>query len=265
MLSLFTTVIELITMREALIAYGFDQKQATIYIYLLQYRDKPAYIIAKETGIPRTTVYEVLEGLKKEGFISCWIKNGVKHYSAENPELIKHLIKMKEERITQVLPEMLMLFKSEMTFPSSKLYEGKDAVKQVFENILEIIKHKKLKRLYVFSDYHLTEQFPQYFKKWRQQKNKTKAYTYLIVPHGTPVNEDYTSNENRETRVMPESFPFDGSVDICGSHVAFFSFRDKEVYAITIDSAIIAEMLTRFFLYIWSTLEGTNLKIEPNT
>ena len=39
-------------MKEALIAYGFDQKQATIYIYLLQYRDKPAYIIAKETGIP---------------------------------------------------------------------------------------------------------------------------------------------------------------------------------------------------------------------
>ena len=247
-------------MKESLIEFGFDQKQVAVYLFLLQNRDKAAYEIAKGTEIPRTTVYKILEELKKQGFVSSWIKNGVKHFSAESPEILKRTLKRKEEMIEKILPEMLTIFKSDASYPSAKLYEGKEGVKQVFENILDIIKHKKLKQLYVFSDYHLTEQFPQYFKDWRVRKNKTGAFTQLIVPFGTPVNEDYSSNEFRETRVMNKNFPIDGSVDICGSHVAFFSFKEKEVYSITIDSPIISEMLTKFFLYMWGTLEGSKLE-----
>ncbi len=247
-------------MKESLIELGFDHKQASVYMFLLQNRDCPAYKISKETAIPRTTIYKILEELKKKGVVSSWIKNGVKHFSAETPEIIKRSLKRKEEVIEKILPDMLSIFKSDSAYPSAKLYEGKEGVKQVFENILDIVKRKKLKRLYVFSDYHLTEQFPKYFKDWRLRKNKTQAFTYLIVPHGAPVNEDYTSNEFRETRVMNKDFPIDGSVDICGSHVAFFSFKDKEIYSITIDSAIIAEMLTKFFLYMWGTLEGSRLE-----
>lgn len=247
-------------MKESLLAYGFDQKQAAAYLFLLQHRDCPVYQISKETAIPRTTVYKVLEQLRKQGFVSSWIKNGVKHYSAESPEILRRFLKTKEDMINQALPEMLSMFKSDTLHPSAKLYEGKEGVKQVFENILDIIDRKKLDRLYVFSDYHLTQQFPQYFKDWRKRKNKTGAYTHLIVPYGTPNNEDYSSNPHRETRVMDKSFPISGSVDICGSHVAFFSFKENQLYAITIDSPIISEMLKKFFVYIWGTLEGSSLQ-----
>lgn len=243
------------TIQESLLAYGLNPKEAAIYTYLLQNRDCPAYDIAKETRIPRTTVYKTLEELQKQGIVSSWVKNGVQHFLAENPEKLRRAIKTKEQIIEQALPEMLSMFKLDSEYPSAKLYEGKEGVKQVFENILDIIKSQKVKQLYVFSDYHLTEQFPQYFSNWRKRKNDTGAFTHLIVPSDTPRNEDYTSNKLRETRVMPASLPFDGSIDICGSHVAFFSFKENQIYSVTIDSPIISEMLTKFFRYIWQTLE----------
>ncbi len=244
--------------KDALIRYGLSEKESLIYLFLLGNRDVPAHKVSLETEIPRTTVYEVLDNLKKQGIVSSWIKNGVKHFSAESPEILKRLIKSKEESIQSVFGEMTHMFNMDAIYPSTKLYQGKEGVKQVFENILDVIKHQKLKRLYVFSDYHLTEQFPKYFSDWRKRKNKTGAYTFLIVPPGTPMNENYSSNEFRETKFMPSNFPFEGSVDICGTHLAFFSFKNNEVYAITIDSPIISEMLTKFFLYIWDTLPRIN-------
>lgn len=235
--------------------YGLDANEIAIYLFLIENQDKPAYIIAKETIIPRTTVYKTLDILIKKGLASSWIKNGVKHFSAENPNTLKRILDEKRQQIEEVLPELSNMFSSISLHPSAKLYEGKEGVKQVFEYMLDTIKSKKLKRVYVYSDNQLTEQLPKYFRSWRNRKNKTDAYTYLIVPHGTPMNPDYSSDKHRETRVLPQEFPFDGSIDICGSVIAFFSFKEKELYSVVIDSKIIADMLTQFFMYMWSTLQ----------
>ena len=236
-------------------SYGLEKNEVTVYLFLLENQDRPAYIIAKETSIPRTTVYKISDSLIKKGLISSWIKNGVKHFSAENPEILRRNLDNKRAQIEQVLPELASMFSAISIHPSAKLYEGKEGVKHVFEQMLDTIKAKKLKRIYAYTDHKLTEQFPKYFKSWRNRKNKTNAFTYLIVPNGTPMNVDYMSDNNRETRILPEQFPFDGAIDICGSLIAFFSFKEKEVYSITIESKIIADMLTQFFMYMWSTLE----------
>lgn len=235
--------------------YGLEKTEIAVYLFLLENQDKPAYIIAKETSIPRTTVYKTAEILTKKGLVSSWIKNGVKHFSAENPETLRRNLDDKKTQIEHIMPELKNMFSSLSVHPSAKLYEGKDGVKQVFEYMLDTIKTKKLKRIYAYTDHKLTEQFPKYFKSWRTRKNKTDTFTYLIVPSGTPMDSDYMSDKNRETRILPEQFPFDGAIDICGSFIAFFSFKEKEVYSITIESKIIADMLTQFFMYMWATLE----------
>ncbi|MBU3668434.1 MAG: HTH domain-containing protein [Candidatus Taylorbacteria bacterium] len=247
--------------KQSLAQYGLTNNEIEVYIFLLSNRDIPAYEIARQTRIPRTTVYNTLEALEAQGIISSWKKNGVKHFSAESPERLSRILKQKQEILSSILPDMLNIYEHESIHPSTKIYIGKEGVKHVFENILDIVKRKNIGELFVFSDYHLTEQLPKYFNDWRKRKNKTGAFTYLIVPPGTPKNEDYTSNQFRESRMMPDSFPFEGSVDICGSHVAFFSFREGEMYAVTVDSDIVASMLTLFFKYIWSTLE--NSKFNP--
>lgn len=237
-----------------LIGYGLEEEEARIYLYLLGHKDSPAYVIAKDVSIPRTTVYKILERLEKRSFISSWLKNGTKHFSAENPESLVREIKNKESQINSILPDLKNLFSLSSIHPSSKVYLGKDGCKQAFEIVLDVIKTQKLKQIYVYSDSELTNLFPRFYKEWRERKNKTDAFTFLIVPHGTPVNENYKSDEHREVRVLPPDFPFSGSVNICGTFAVFFSFQEKEPHAIVIDSKIIADLLTQSFKYTWRTL-----------
>lgn len=245
---------------------GLDENEAEIYLFLLSHKDLPAYKIATETDIPRTTVYKTLEDMAKRGLTNSWLKNGVRHFSAESPKRLEELVRIKEDALKGIFPDLMSMFDTKAVYPAAKLYLGKEGVKQVFEILLENIQGRKLKKLYVYSDYWLTEQFPRYFHDWRIRKNKTGAFTHLIVPPGTPINsEEYSSNEFRETRIMPKEFSFFGSVDVTGDLVAFFSFKDKEVYSILIESPIVAEMLTKLFAYIWSTLppQGQTLSKTP--
>ncbi len=252
-------------LRNNLEVFGLDPREIKLYTFMLSHKDLPAYKISEETSIPRTTVYKTLESLEKQGFVSKWTKNGVKHFSAESPERLNSLLKRKQEALNEVLPELLSMFQTQSIYPSAKLYLGKEGAKYAFEMILEKIKMEKIRELYVYSDNLLTEQLPQFFKNWRARKNKLGTFTYLIVPHGTELNENYRSDQFRETRIMSKDFPFNGSVDVCGSLVVFYSFYENDVYSIVIDSPIVAHMLTNFIKYIWSTLESPKILTTPQT
>lgn len=236
--------------------FGFEPREIKVYTFLLSNKDLPVYKIATEIDLPRTTVYKVLESLRKQGFVSSWIKNGVKYFSAESPERLKELAQKKQDALKEAMPEMLGLFDSKSIYPKAKLYLGKEGVKHSFEMLLENVKTNNTKIIYAYTDNMLTKQFPVFFKEWRERKNKaTDAFTQLIVPFGTSMDKDYLSDDHRETRIMPKDFSFTGAIDICDGLVLFFSFREKEVYSIVIESPIVSDMLTKLFKYVWKTLE----------
>ena len=239
--------------------FGLDTKSSKIYLFLLKNKDIPVYKIAKGTQMPRTTVYKLLDKMESEGIVSMWNKNNVKHYFAENPEKLKKILDKKQEALGEIFGQLKNIFSLENDNPKTSVLMGKDGVKMTFENMLEKTCLEKIKTLYVFSEPQLTELMPKFFLNWRERKNKrTDAFTQLIVPQGVSQNQNYKSDNLRETREMPNDFPFNGSVNIIGDSVYFFSFKEDEVYSIIIESSIVAGMLTQMFQYIWKTLEISN-------
>jgi sugar-specific transcriptional regulator TrmB len=237
--------------------FGLDQKSSKVYLFLLENKDLPAYKISKETNIPRTTVYKILDNLEKQNIVSSWNKNNVKHYSAENPERLKEIINNRTKALEEIFGDLKDLYKNDKNYPKTKVLTGKDGIKTAFNHIYETMVDQKIKRVYVFSEPQLTEALPKFFVKWREKKNKkTNAFTQMIVPSGVSKMKNYQSDNYRETREMPSSFPFDGSIDIIGDNIYFFSFKEKEVYSIIIESSIVAKFYTDMFKYIWSTLEN---------
>lgn len=236
--------------------FGLKDGEITIYLFLFSNKDLPAYKIASGTNIPRTTVYKHLESLEKQGLVSKWSKNSVKHFSAESPKRLEQLLDFKKEVLSDILPDLIGKFNNESFYPAAKLYTGKEGVKYAFEHILETMVREKLKIVYAISEKKLTETLPKFFLDWRERKNKkTGAFTYMIVSEGTGVHKHYTSDAFRETREMPQKNLLEGSLNIIGKNVYFFSFKEEGIYSIVIESPIIAAMMTKLFLYIWDTLE----------
>ena len=70
--------------------YGLNEREAKVLVSLYSNRDATSFKISKETGIPKTTVYDILDSLLNKKLVSSWKKNNVTYYFAESPNPFGH-------------------------------------------------------------------------------------------------------------------------------------------------------------------------------
>jgi len=236
--------------------YGFSKNEATIYLYILRNGQSTAFSIASHTKIPRATVYLTLTGLQDKGFITSYKKNNVAQFVAESPNRLLKALKDKENTILESLPTLISLSKEKGIHPTVRFYTGKESIKSVFTSLYEDLEEKNIHKLYTISHPELQDFFPKYLPQVLEWKKKLKIHTSLIVPGNFEgkVPNSYKPDEFRETRFLPKQFPFHGTLMIAAEKIAIFSMKDDAVYAVTVESAVIADMLKQFFLFTWSMI-----------
>ncbi len=232
--------------------YGLSKNEAYIYLFLLRATEASAFVVARETGIPRTTAYATLEALKKQGFISQFKKNNIAHFTPESPNRLLTLLKRKEEIVNEIMPHIRSLAFRTIDSPIVKLYTGLDGIKAGLGDVLETLKATKYKQLLATSQPELIKYLPKYFPNWLKARESLGVFTKLILPHSA---HDYLdSNALREVRYLPARFPFTCSVDIYANKIVFFSISDADPYCVIIESQAITEMFRQFFLFSWEML-----------
>lgn len=237
----------------ALERYGFLQNEAVVYVYLIKQLEAKAFDISKQTGVPRTTVYKILESLKKQGIISEFKKNNIAYFTPENPNQLMRALKDKEEIMDSIMPQIQAMASRQTDSPVTKLYVGIDGIKQGLEDILETLKKHKIKQIYATSQTDLLIFLPKYFPDWLKRREDQGVFTKLILPS---TSQSYLkTNELREVRYLPEKFPFTSSVTMYGNKLAFFSLEGDEPYCVIVESASIAGLFVQFFLFTWEMLE----------
>lgn len=237
-----------------LIEYGLNDREASIYLYLLSNKDQTVFQVAKHLTLPRTTVYSDLERLKKRDLVNIFKKNQIAYWYAENP---RHLVKEAESKtniIKEIFPELESLLQKNTLQPEVRFYEGKDAIKDIINGFYDILETKTVRNLYTISHPELLENFPKYLPSVLSRKNKLKIFTHLIAPEFVKdLNlAAYTNDEYREVRFLPNQFPFNSTMIAMEDHVALFSLKDGNIYAVTISSPTISNMFKQIFLFVWS-------------
>ena len=91
--------------KKQLINIGLNDKQAGVYLALLELGPSMVSEISTKAGINRTTGYDILEMLVAEGLVSPLGKGKVKKYIAENPEKIVKFAENKIKQAQEVLGE----------------------------------------------------------------------------------------------------------------------------------------------------------------
>jgi len=232
--------------------YGFTENEAAVYVFLLKRLEATAFEVAKETAIPRTTVYTILESLKQQGIISQFRKNNVAYFTPESPNRLVNLLNEKEEIIKSIMPQIRAISSRKIDAPVAKLYVGRKGIKTGLEEILETIKEKKIKQIYATSQPDMLAYLPKYFPAWLKQREELGVFTKLILPYS--ARDFLQSNRLREVRYLPEKFSFHSSVTICWDKMIFFSTQNDDPYCVSIESKSISEMFSQFFLFTWEML-----------
>ena len=135
--------------KEKLQELGFSEKEAGVYLALLELGSSVASDIAKKAGINRSTAYIIIESLLKRGLVTVIERRGVKLYSSTSPDqLIRHLEETAKQysglvaAAKKILPDLESVRKAqkekkEESFrPKVQLFEGKKGIRTVYEDTL---------------------------------------------------------------------------------------------------------------------------------
>lgn len=113
---------------------GLNEKEAAIYLALLQVDAASVIDIAKKTSINRSTVYVVLEGLMKKGLVSETRSGKKVHYLAESPERLavfvegqRMVFEERSKRLPDIIPQIKSVQRASGERPMVKYFEGREA------------------------------------------------------------------------------------------------------------------------------------------
>lgn len=131
-------------LKETLCQIGLTNNEAKIYIALVSLGPQPANVIARKSGVKRTTAYPILKNLQKKSLISSFIKGGIRYFAVsdlnnllEYVERKKRLIDHHREFVIDILPKMERMKSNLLTPPKVHYFEGVDGIKTVLNYSLK--------------------------------------------------------------------------------------------------------------------------------
>lgn len=213
---------------------GFSEKEATVYLTLLELNEALPAALARKSGLKRPTTYLVLETLQARGVVSSIKKSGVLYYQASKPEVFlekerRHVAAMDQtlNTLATALPELQSLHQQYAVTPQMSVYYGKEGLIQVMEDTLttngNILcwSNTDLAVNTLLKDYH-----PSYVKKKIKRKIWSKCL-FLEDEMGIGFKKR-SKKELREVHFLPENeYPFGNEINIYDDKVSIISHEDQ--------------------------------------
>src|SRR6185369_11678946 len=114
---------------------GLTDKEATIYLSLLQVDGATALDLSKKTKINRSTVYVTIESLSKKGLVSETTIGKKTQFQAESPERLETFVEKRRlqfeeqsQRLKDIIPEIKSIERKTGERPVVKYFEGKEGI-----------------------------------------------------------------------------------------------------------------------------------------
>ena len=234
---------------------NFDEKEADVYLALLELGEANIEQVAKKSKVKRTTVYHVIEALKEKGYIEM-AKSGKKTlFYALNPKKIGEKLEEKKLIFEKIMPGLLSITNDIEKKPKIRYFEGQEGIKEIYKDTLKYHNQETL----VWT----TEDILKYFDIdwiWDYYVNKrvkNKIWQRTIAP-----NIDYAKKlkevDEKQLRKMrlcdKDKFPMYVDVTLYGGRcVGIIAFKDG--LGLIIESERIYKTLKSIFEMNWLMLE----------
>ena len=117
--------------------FGLNEKQAKVYLALLQLGQAGVTAVAEKAGTKRPTTYLILEELRQMGLASKLPRKDNVIYIPESPEKILEEQTHREALIKNKLAELMAMYNTKLEKPKVKFYQGEKAVRELYDIIFK--------------------------------------------------------------------------------------------------------------------------------
>lgn len=237
-----------------LIDAGFSEKEAKVYLAILELGEGNIAQVTRKSGVKRATVYLEIDSLKQKGYVSMVKRRGRSIFLAENPQRIEQRLAEKKEAVSRLMPELLSIANVLDHKPKVRYFEGTEGLKEVYKDTLndsasEIAGWYSDDRVLYFNKSFILD----YYMKKRMEK-KIPMRMFAIE---SPFMKSMQANDRQQLRqtklIKPGNYVFASEVNLYGADkVAIIAHREN--IGLIIESKKIFDTLKGIFEIMWGAL-----------
>ncbi|MDA3837114.1 MAG: hypothetical protein PF542_05825 [Nanoarchaeota archaeon] len=222
---------------------GLTKNESAVYKAMLDLGPSQAGQLSRRAGLHRRTVYDTTETLIQKGLASYIIENNKRIFSAANPERLLDIIKQKEDKIQQIMPDMMSLFTRTQKTEGTNFYKGKAGLKNVLEDQLQ----PGTKEILILGASPDAEETLEYYFKWFNEKRvKRKIKMKLIYNNKNKIKLPLS-----EIKFLPGEHESPMAINLYRDKVAIILWHKEKPFAIVIQNQEIYKGFREQFDTMW--------------
>lgn len=245
-----------------------SDNEVAVYVANLQLGNALVKDIARKAHLNRTTAYNILLNLRKQGLVSSYKKGGVIHFSATAPTHITDILDKRiekqeqlKESLRSLLPELNSLFHTAGRGANAKIFEGIENIPEIYKTLYKNAKYpdEGLEFTNWGGKYAI---FPKTMR-WNLidelQKSDIIVRSLLIEDELTTewFNTGKGKEMRKEIRLLPNpGWDFFANLEVVNNKVAIVTYKDDvQFQGLLIESEELSTMFRFMFESLWVSAE----------
>ena len=233
-------------LKKILIDQGLTDKEAVVFITLVELGETHPSAIARRSGLNRSTVYAVLKQLAENGLVSNIKRNNQLYFRTVDLNIFFEDRKEKFEELEHAMPKLKNLKSIYDSSPQITFYEGDDGIIQIMEDTLKT----ENKEILCWSsvDSAMETVFKHYHPKYVKKKNELGIWIRGLFQYEKSALKfkEGVDSKYREVFLIPkDKFPFENEINIYDNKMSIISHKDK--IGVIIENAAIANTQRSIF------------------
>ncbi len=233
----------------ALEEFGLNNREAKVYVKLLELGSTTASQLAKYVNILRPTMYEVLNEMIKKGVVSYSFSGRKKIFQALNPKVLTQILEDKKRMLQDFVPELVNISKANTSEQKVTTFFGEKGLKAIYDDML--VTNKDIFHIFNYQEY--SKLFKLYWiQNFIQKRVEKKIWFRAVVNKITdPELKKSSKKQLREIKSLNFLKDFKMSMFIYGDKCGFFTFNEQPV-GILIENPLISSSLKVLFNNLYS-------------
>ena len=210
--------------------------------------------IAKAAKLNRSTTYVQIKDLMADGLVTTYKKGKKTFFAAKSPNRLENILEWRrkelEMKVTdaeKLMPELMKVFKSAGSRPTSRVFEGKQGLISMRNEILKT----KPEELLIMTNYDRMRSVftADELKAFTQKRERLKIVSRIMY---TSKKEEEFSPYKRQhiKRLSAEESTLDADIYIYDTNVSFASCEDS-IMGLIVSSPEIANTMRFMFWNTW--------------
>lgn len=235
--------------KQALLEFGLTESEAQAYLALFRLGGATASVLAKETGLQRTTVYPILKSLAKKGCVLVYFRKSQHYYYAQKPDKLAGIFEKKLEFFNSVIPLFESMDRKQAQAVGVRFIETKEELRKFYTDILD--DHKSYR---IIGNAHIWQNIdPEFFEQYRESRARLNIKTRLLLSADSKGTNPVSKDLLREFKYLPEEYKFKSTLNIFNDKVLIIS-PDSSSLAVVIAVPAMVDIFKSMFEIIWDSI-----------